>query len=257
MSTDSGTTTYFITGGNREIGFNLVKNLSSSPSNIVIASYRGALSLAKNRELVLLTKERTNVHIVELDVTQESSIEKLSSEIEKITAFNGIDIVIANSGIADSYLKVLDAPKKLWWDHYTTNTLGPVLTLQKLNPLLLLKTTRQIFFISTIAASITGYIPVPFSAQGQSKAALNYTIKELSFKLKEEGFTVVAFHLGMVPTDMGNYAAAKFKENDIDASALKAIAPEESASSLLEVFAKINSQNSGKFYSCDGSKVPY
>lgn len=45
----------------------------------------------------------------------------------------------------------------------------------------------------------------------------------------------------MVPTDMGNYAAAKFKENDIDASALKAIAPEESASSLLEVFAKINS----------------
>lgn len=255
--TNSTETTYFITGGNRGIGFNLLKILSASSENIVIASIRGSTSLPKNKELKQLTEARDNIHIVQLDVAQEESINKLPEEIEKIPSFTGIDIFIANSGIADSYYTVLEAPREVWIDHYRTNVLGPILTLQKIYPLLMLKKTRKVFFISSAAGSITSLLPVPISAYGQSKAALNYTMRELSVELKSEEFTVAAFHPGMVSTDMGQAAMKKFTgEHDLS-KVLKVITPEESASALVETFNKIVPENSGNFYNYDGSEAAF
>lgn len=253
----SSKTTYFITGGNRGIGFNLVKNLSSSSSNFVIASIRGSLSLSKNKELQLLTKERSNIHVVQLDIAQEQSIDELPDQIKKVPRFDGIDVFIANSGISNSYYKVLDAPKKIWIDRYTTNGLGPILTLQKIYPLLLLKDTRKVFFISSLAGSISGYLPISVSAYGQSKAALNYTAKELSFELKGEGFTVVCFHPGMVSSDMGKSGILKFKHEKFDISEVEVITPDESASKLIDTFNKIVAEDNGKFYNYDGTEAPF
>lgn len=132
--------------------------------------------------------------------------------------------------------------------------MGPILALQKVYPLLLLKNTRKIFFISSAAGSITGFIPISVSAYGQSKAALNYAIKGLSFELKPEGFTVVAFHPGMVSTDMGKAGIDNFTEKNIDISSLDVITPEESASALVDVFGKIQPKDNGKFYNYDGSE---
>lgn len=254
----SSKTTYFITGGNRGIGFNLVKNLSSSSSNFVIASIRGSLSLSKNKELQLLTKERTNIHVVQLDIAQEQSIDQLPDQIKKVPTFDGIDVFIANSGISNSFYKVLDAPKNVWIDHYNTNALGPILTLQKIYSLLLLKDTRKVFFISSLAGSISGYFPISVSAYGQSKAALNYTVKELSFELKGEGFTVVAFHPGMVTSDMGKLGIEKFKNEIFDISnEVEVLTPEESALKLIDTFNKVVAEDNGKFYNYDGTEAPF
>lgn len=249
--------TYFITGGNRGIGFNLVKILSSSPSNIVIASTRGSLSLPKNKELQLLTEERKNVFAVQLDIVKDESINDLPNELQRVPSFEGIDVFIANSGISDSYYKALEAPKKVWIDHYTTNALGPILTLQKIYPLLLKKNTRKIFLISSVAGSISGYVPLPISAYGQSKAALNYTMKELSFELKDEGFTVASFHPGLVSSDMGKYGISKFSEGDFDIGKFEVLTPEESASKLIDTFSKIGAEDNGKFLNYDGSEASF
>ncbi|SJM81708.1 uncharacterized protein ZBIST_0075 [Zygosaccharomyces bailii] len=252
-------TTYFITGGNRGIGFNLVKILSASPSNVIIASIRGSTSLPKNKELEDLRKDRENIHVVQLDITEEESINKVANEIKETPSFDGIDIFISNSGISDAYYEVLQAPKKVWLDHYTTNTLGPILVLQQLYPLLLLKKTRKLFFISSLAGSITGFVPFSLSAYGQSKAALNYTIKELSFELKSKDFITVAFHPGMVLTDMGQYGISKFKDADlkINFSNFKSLSPEESATELIHVFGKISVEDNGKFYNYDGTLAEF
>ncbi|CAI4044233.1 hypothetical protein SUVZ_01G0810 [Saccharomyces uvarum] len=247
-------TTYFIIGGNRGIGFNLVKTLSASTDNVVIASFRGLPSLPKNKQLEDLRKSRNNIHVVQLDVTEDESINRIADEIRKTPSFEGIDVFIASSGISDSYYEVLKAPKKVWLDHYTTNSLGPILTLQKVYPLLLLKKTRKLFFISSLAGSIAAYIPISVSAYGQSKAALNFAIKELSFELKPEGFTVVAFHPGMVTTDMGQQGLDAFTEKGTDISSLEVITPEESASALANVFSKISPEHNGKFMNYDGSE---
>ncbi|CAI4054371.1 hypothetical protein N7582_000081 [Saccharomyces uvarum] len=253
-------TTYFIIGGNRGIGFNLVKTLSASTDNVVIASFRGLPSLPKNKQLEDLKKSRDNIHTVQLDVTDDESVNKIADEIRKTPSFQGIDIFIANSGISNSYYEALKAPKKVWIDHYTTNALGPILTLQKVYPLLLLKNTRKLFFISSVAGSINAYVPLAVAAYGQSKAALNFAIKELSFELKPEGFTAVAFHPGMVTTDMGQEGLDTFAEKCTDISSissLKVITPEESASALVNVFSKISPEDNGKFLDYNGSDIAF
>lgn len=250
--------TYFLTGGNRGIGFNLVKILSSSSSSIVITSIRGSPSLPKNRELQILTEERSNIHVVQLDISDTKSIDDLADQLKGVPSFEGIDVFIGNSAIADSYYHVLDAPKKVWIDHYTTNVLGPILVLQKIYPLLLLKRTRKIFLISSAAGSIAGFLPISVSAYGQSKAALNYTMKELSFELKGEGFTVVSFHPGMVLSDMGKYGISKFSEENLDiGSELEVLTPEESATKLIDTFHKILPEDSGKFFNYDGTEASF
>lgn len=66
--------TYFIIGGSRGIGFNLVKILSASTGNTVITSIRGSPSLPKNKQVEDLAKIRKNIHIVQLDLTKDESI---------------------------------------------------------------------------------------------------------------------------------------------------------------------------------------
>lgn len=82
MSTPSKTT-YFIIGSSRGIGFNLVKILSASTNNVVIATIRGSSSLPKNKQLEDLGNIRENIHIVHLDVTKNESIENIANEIKK------------------------------------------------------------------------------------------------------------------------------------------------------------------------------
>ena len=246
--------TYFIIGGSRGIGFNLVKILSASTGNTVITSIRGSPSIPKNKQVEDLAKIRKNIHIVQLDLTKDESIGNIADEIKKTPFFLGIDIFIACSAVSDSYYKVLETPKSVWLNHYSTNALGPILALQKVYPLLLLKKTRKIFFISSVAGSINAFVPLSVSAYGQSKAALNYAVKTLSFELKPEGFTVVAFHPGMVSTDMGQYGIDHFKEKNIDISGVNIITPEESASALIDVFRKILPEDNGKFFNYDGSE---
>ncbi|KAM3161335.1 3-oxoacyl-[acyl-carrier-protein] reductase [Lachancea thermotolerans] len=249
--------TYFITGGNRGLGHALVKALSAFKENTIITTVRGPLSLPKNSQLEELRKDRGNIHILQLDLTSEESIDKLVDEVKSTPSFKGIDVFISNSGISDSYCGVSEAPRKVWLEHYTTNTLGPILTLQKLYPLLLLKNTRQLLFISSQAGSITGFLPISVSAYGQSKAALNYSIKELSFELEPEGFTVVAAHPGLVSTDMGQHGVQTFAEKGVDLSSFQTITPEESASGLVDVLNKMTPSDNGKFLNYDGTEAVF
>lgn len=131
---DQAKKTYFITGGNRGIGFHLVKILSASKDNTVITSIRGPILLPKNAQLKQLEKERDNIHVVQLDLTNEDSINKIADEVKNTPSFEGIDVFISNSAISDAYFEVLRAPKDVWLDHYTTNVLGPIFTFQRLYP---------------------------------------------------------------------------------------------------------------------------
>lgn len=171
-----------------------------------------------------------------------------------------IDVFISNAAIADSYKTVLEADEELWTSHWKTNVLGSIFLYQAFYPLIAKGNKKQIIFVSSLAGSIGGFFDVSVSAYGQSKAALNYTTKEISFELREKGFTVVAVHAGMVSTDMGNHG-----KNSLIASAphLKdvieglGISPESSVSSLLSLVDKLSTDDNGKFISYDGSELPW
>ncbi|CAG85936.2 DEHA2C04598p [Debaryomyces hansenii CBS767] len=248
-------TVYFITGGNRGIGFNLVKELSERENNVVITTARKPEDAT---ELNKLIKSNSNVHVVKLDVSSKQSNLDAAGEVAKIA--EGIDVFISNAAIADSYKTVLETDEELWTSHWKTNVLGSIFSYQAFYPLLAKGNDKQIIFISSLVGSIGGFFDASVSAYGQSKAALNYTTKEISFELREQGFTVVAVHPGMVSTDMGNHGKSRILKSAPhlkDAIEGLVINPETSASSLLSVIDKLSTDDNGKFISYDGSELPW
>lgn len=241
----------FITGGNRGIGLELTKAFAADPANTVIASARDP---SKATELQSLS----NVHVVTLDVSDESSINNLPAQLEKV-ASDGIDYYISNAGVArgDSVQKALTAEKSVWVDHYITNTVGPILITQKVYPFLLKKSTRVISFTSSLAGSIGGFFEASSSGYGGSKAALNHFTKLLAYELRDEGFTVIAVHPGVVSTDMGNATVPRFGEDTRKAMESLIITPEESAESQLKLLLGLTKEQSGKFLSYTGEELPW
>lgn len=249
--------TYFISGANRGIGFELVKRiLETSPESTIIATTRDP---SRSKELEKLSSSNPDqIKIVKLDVSSQDSISKLSEQIGKIT--KTIDIVIFNAAIADSYKKILETDTENFLNHYTTNVLGPIQLTKALYPFLTNSNFKQLIYISSIAGSLSGFFPVSTGAYGQSKAALNHTVLTLSNELKDEGFTVVAVHPGAVQSEMGNYGLpilAK-KHPDIAEALLNgSITTEQSAKDQIELYSKLTKEDNGKFFSFDGSEIPY
>ncbi|CCH43236.1 3-oxoacyl-[acyl-carrier-protein] reductase [Wickerhamomyces ciferrii] len=231
---------YFISGANRGIGYEFAKQLSSIPSNTVIATARDPASATDLQELA---NSNPKVHIVKLDVSDESSFDQLDDQLKDIAA-NGIDILISNAGVAQSYKTLLETPKEKFIHHYNVNALGPIFLVKALYKYLQKSQTKQIAFVSSLAGVINDFFPFSTSAYGQSKAALNYTVKEFSFELESEGFTVVALHPGTVSTDLLKTASAWYEENVPGfAEALsnyETLTPEESAKRQIKIINNLS-----------------
>ncbi|KAK6456173.1 uncharacterized protein RJT20DRAFT_127990 [Scheffersomyces xylosifermentans] len=247
--------TYFVTGGNRGLGFAIVKQLAAA-NHKVIATTR---DVAKSVELQKLADSNSNIHIVKLDLSSIESIEALDAQISKIT--DGVDIFISNAAISDSYYKVTDAPRDVWVNHYLTNALGPILVFQTLYKYLQKRPTKKVVFISTAAASITQYIPFPASAYAQSKAALNFSTKELSSELQPEGFVVIAVSPGLVSTDMGAYGFSQIKKlaspEVVDALEKVSVSPEDSSAGVLKLIDGLTEKDNGTFFNYTGEELAF
>jgi NAD(P)-dependent dehydrogenase (short-subunit alcohol dehydrogenase family) len=244
------TTVYFISGGSRGIGFAFVKQLSSRPDTTILATATDPDSAGPLNEWA---KEHSNVKIIKYDARVEEDAELAAQQAEKLVT--KIDVFIGNAAISKSFYRVANTPKQVWKDHWTINVLGPVFLFQALYPLLGKGTRRQIIFISSVAGSIGNYIGHSLSAYGQSKAALNYTAKELSHELAGEGFVVVALNPGFVTSDMGRHGSEQIAKIDPELAKQAAkyhITPEESARKQLQLLDGLSQEDNGKFLNYEG-----
>ena len=80
-------------------------------------------------------------------------------------------------------------------------------------------------------------------AYRMSKAAMNMAARVLSLDDAMAGITTVTIAPGWVRTDMGGPSAS--------------LAPEESASALFAVVAKLGPSDSGRFYRYDGAELDW
>lgn len=251
--------TFLVTGATRGIGFEFVKQLSDNAENRVIATAR---NLNKASKLFEMASLRENVSIVELVVGDEKSTAKLPEQLAKIGP--GIDVLIHNAGILleKSLDATLNIAGDIWLEHYRVNVLGAIEVYQRAYPFLSRKGTRKIVFLSSVAGSFSEFFPFAIGAYGQSKAALNYTIKHIAAELKDEKFTVLAVHPGVVRTDMGGEGfsifdkifedkeeLAQFKNSSIDAS--------KSVEGLLDVILNATVEDNGKWFYEDGTVHNY
>ncbi|CEP62427.1 SDR family oxidoreductase LALA0_S05e05402g [Lachancea lanzarotensis] len=249
---------YFISGGNRGIGFALVKLLSSESSNIVVAGARnvgGATELKKWADL------HKNVKIVSLDVSTAESNEEAAKETARILP-DGLDVLVANAGIMKSSGPLLGNSDESFLEQFTVNTLGPIRLLRAFKSLLDRKATKQFAVISSVGGSLTSNLTLPFSTSGYgvSKAGINIAMINLNKELGPEGYKIVVVHPGFVSTDMGNTALNDKELMETLGDALKnfpPITPEESAEAISKNILEKLPEVAGKFISYNGSEIPW
>ena len=178
-----------------------------------------------------------------------------SQAVEKLQNTHGIkhiDVVIANAGISQYYGQVSETPLSEVREHFEVNTIG-VLTLYQATLPLLLKSPDPIFVALSSGVSSIGTmedIPIPVTAYGMSKAALNYMVRKIHFDNEK----LIAFVIcpGWVQTDMGKSGATAMGLESAP------VTTEESVKGMLEkIDNATKEETSGTFQSFDDKKYPW
>ncbi len=191
--------TALITGANKGIGFQTAKELAELNFNVFLS----ARNEKKGQEAVKKIN-KSNVTFLQLDVSDEESIEKAA---RKFGMFNlHLDVIINNAGILLGRKNIIEESKNNILETFVTNTLGPILVIQKF--LKYLNDNARIINVSSGLGSLnemSDYAP----AYSVSKAALNAVTKQFSFSLKNKNISVNSVSPGWVKTDMGGPFATR------------------------------------------------
>lgn len=227
--------TVLITGANRGIGLEFAKQYHQSGWQ-VIATAREPEAAKDLRAL------GDGVRIVRLDVTSVDSVASLATTLKD----QPIDLLINNAAVgvgltggpALQDLKIDDFERVL-----RVNTVGPLRVTQALLPNLRIGKGKTIVGISSGLGSIAWNQQGRFYGYRESKAALDMFMRSVAAELKPEGFTCVAIIPGWVKTEMGGPDAE--------------LTSEQSVTGMRKVIDGLKPEDSGKFWSHDGSKVPW
>ena len=92
-----------ITGANRGIGLQFVIDLLKQNPKHVIATCRDLENAKKLKELAC---QNSNLHILQLDMTDHSRYDSFVDEVSQIVGENGLTLLIQNAGLAINDLKV-------------------------------------------------------------------------------------------------------------------------------------------------------
>lgn len=193
-----------ITGSNRGIGLGLVKQALAN-GDVVFAACRNP---ADADDLKALTSQYGNqLHIIQLDVSDETSIAASVSAVQQHT--DSLDVLINNAAINPrtkaSLFGDLDMDTVSQILH--VNCTGPMIVAQAYYPLLKQGDTPRIVMLSSGMGSISGTSGGSY-AYRMSKAAINMAARNLSVDLRSDGIIVIAMDPGWVQTDMGGPSAS-------------------------------------------------
>lgn len=223
--------TILITGSNRGIGLELVKE-SLSKNFSVIGTFRN-----KENSQELFQLNSNNIKLFEMDVVDEKSVLDVSKNIHK-----PIDYLICNAGINNGYGSIFDQDHthEKMLEVLNVNVIGSILTVKHFSKIL--NKDAKIILISSIMG-VQNHSGSSATIYRASKAAVNNIMISISEEFKSKKITVVSFHPGWVRTDMGGPNAT--------------LSTKESASSLIKNFENLTFENTGKFFNYDGTMMNF
>jgi NAD(P)-dependent dehydrogenase (short-subunit alcohol dehydrogenase family) len=189
-----------VTGGNRGIGLEVVRQLAARGDTVVLGSRESANG---ERAAAGIDGE---VLPWRLDVTDPAGLRVLADELER--RFGRLDVLVNNAAIHyDTWQRASNADLRVVREALETNLLGAWQTTLAFLPLLNGSAHPRIVNVSSEAGSITrmgGGEP----AYDISKAALNALTRKLAAELGRDGVLVNAVCPGWVATDMGGPGGA-------------------------------------------------
>jgi len=125
-------TTWFITGANRGLGNEFVRQLSKDPSNHIFAAIR-SMNNAGDVEKI----GTTNVEIVQCDICDLDSIKQVRQTLKKSLKGQSLDYLINNSGTNHSPdATILSMTLDAFQTDMSTNVWGPAKVIEELAPLM-------------------------------------------------------------------------------------------------------------------------
>lgn len=173
------------------------------------------------------------------DVTDRGQVASLARALREVP----LDVLFCNAGIIGKRGMALGSFDYASWEEVLrVNVLGAAALAEALLENVAASKQKVIAMMSSRLGSITeaSGMTVPYAT---SKAALNMLVKSLAANLAGKGVIVAALSPGWVRTDMGGAGAP--------------LAPEASVAGLRKVIGGLEARDSGKFFSYDGSPIPW
>jgi NAD(P)-dependent dehydrogenase (short-subunit alcohol dehydrogenase family) len=232
-------TTVLVTGANRGIGLELVRQYAANGWS-VIATARNPEKAVELHKIV--GEHKSRVEVLAVDVTSEDAVLNLAEQLDG----RAIDILLNNAATYPRQgVQVGELNYDAWGDTLETNLLGVMRVTEALLENVAKSERKQIAAISSGMGSLQAVAGGSVETMGAayqyrtSKAALNMAMLVLSKELAPRGISVVLISPGWVKTDMGGAQAA--------------ITPEVSVAGIRKVLAAPPAEISGRFLSYDGS----
>jgi NAD(P)-dependent dehydrogenase (short-subunit alcohol dehydrogenase family) len=197
---------YMITGCSRGIGLEMVRQLAAQDRTAIGTIVATARSPHPPPDLETILNIHTGrVQFIQLDVEDQTSIDRAATQASGILGTRGLDVLINNAGInidgPDDVLGIGALEKTLSVNvvavRNVTVAFLPLLRRGQQKKLVNISTTVGTFGMAQIHRGI------PNIAYKISKAALNMLTVQYAFNLESEGFTVVAISPGWLKTEMG------------------------------------------------------
>lgn len=238
--------TYLVTGANRGLGFEFIRQLAADSSNTIFACVRSQFVNLSDLEKI----SSKQIHTLVCDTGSIDSIRNLPSQVLKTLASGQkLDYVINNAAInsVPEQTSLSLEPKDLE-EQMRVNVIGPAKTTQFLLENELLSPAVRIVNMTSglgsmsVSLSIT---PRKCAAYSISKSAVNALTVQQSGEVREKlgEAIVVCVDPGWVKTRMGGDGAV--------------LEPEESVGGMLKCIHGLEDGSNGKFYTYTGEEVPW
>ena len=239
--------TAVITGSNKGIGLEILKNFSENGANI----FACVRTIDKNfLSIIRSIKKNYNNEItpIELDLANEQKVKEAASEI--LNFDKPIDILVNNAGTIQTSLFQMSSKKKLN-EIFEVNFFSQTIFTQFIIKSMVKKKSGNIIYISS-SASIDGN--EGRSSYAASKAALNAQAKVLSRELGGMNIRINVIAPGLTNTDMMlNNTPKNIIEETISKVSLKRVGkPAEIAKTALYLASDLSSYVTGQIIRVDG-----
>jgi len=233
--------TFLITGANRGLGLEFVKQLAER-GKTVFAACRNPNTADALADLAAAFPER--VIIVSLDVNDDASIAAAVAQVQQKT--DHLDVLLNNAGVMSKDRAGGESGREDMMRVLAVNTVSPLMVARAFRPLL--KRGSLVFMMSSLLGSIASHDPDGVGnwrvyGYNSSKAALNMITRMLAGEWKDDGIGTFAMSPGWVQTDMGGAGAT--------------YTPAESIRQMLAVIAQPAADLNGRFLGLEGQDLPW
>jgi len=243
-----------VVGATRGIGLEFVHQLlQDDRSSHVFATYRSEQTASALFALAERYPQR--LHCITMDLTKEEQIAKGIESIQ--TVVPNLHVVVNCVGLLhneqqqpEKALRQLDAENLL--NYFQVNSIGPALLTKHVMPLLKHKEPSLLATISAKIGSIGDNRIGGWYGYRASKAALNMFLKTASIEYRRRSPNTIIVMLHPGTTDTG---LSKPFQRGVPPE--KLFSTEKTVSQLMTVLSSVSAEDSGEFFSWDGSRLPW